>query len=135
MLTEDDRNAAQIALSASLLRLERDLPVQQDGPPTAIAPNGKPYVLLEPEQPYLGAMHADHWSRHRFQRYPTSGEAIAGWLRKLLDYAASNPGDTLWWRNRPEIVGHQHHSAKCASWFVYSRLMIGYAADVRAAAA
>lgn len=120
------RKDAEIALAAVLISLEPELPPQQDGTPCAIAPNGLPYVLITRE--------LDEWrgrdDDERFHRHPTFAEAIAVWKREISEFVASHPGDTLWWRCRPEISGDIKFGDTEARWLVYSRLMIGRAIDV-----
>lgn len=111
------REAAEIALNISLLELVKDLPPQKDGPSFAYVPN-------------VGGYH-EVCSYDLGERAPhhTSGEAIAEWRRRIAGFITQYPGDTLWWRERPEIAGHIHFGDTRTSWRVYSRLLIGNASD------
>ena len=68
---------AEVALVAALIGLEADLPSQQDGPPTAFAPNRVPYVVIASAATRPG---------EEIKRCRTSAEAIANWKRALLEY-------------------------------------------------
>lgn len=118
----DQRETAEIALAAAMIEMAADLPLQQDGYPTAIAPNRMPYVTV-----ISGEEDRKHGTK--CQCYPTSAAAIAAFRQSLHEYASSVRGDTLWWRVRPEINGMVRFGETEVSWYVYSRLMIGNEAD------
>lgn len=105
--------AAEVALGVAWLGLT--LPEQMDGPPIMIAPNGLTYEVI-------ASYDAGEDTTHQ-----TSGEAIRAWRERLMAYAASHEGDTLWWRQRPEIKARIRFGDTTPSWFVYCRLMIGTA--------
>lgn len=105
--------AAEVALGVAWLGLA--LPEQMDGPPVMIAPNGLTYEVI-------ASYDAEKDTAHK-----TSGEAIRAWRERLMAYAASHEGDTLWWRQRPEIKARIRFGDTTPIWFVYGRLMIGTA--------
>ncbi len=107
-----ERDAAQIALGVALLELAGQLPPQADGPCTAVGPHGQLYETITS---------FDEWM---LPAHRTPGEAIAEWRRRLLAYATS-PGDTLWWRGRPEVDYRIPFGATEPRWGVWSRLAIG----------
>lgn len=111
------REAAEIALHLTLLELAKDLPPQEDGPSFSYVPNVGGYHELCSYDPGERAPHR------------TSGDAIAEWRRRMAVFITQYPGDTLWWRERPEIDGRIFFGDTEASWRVYSRLLIGNAAD------
>lgn len=119
------REAAEIALHLTLLGLAKDLPPQEDGPQFAYVPNVGGYEEVCSYD--LGATCEDFVTRCSWHN--TSGEAMAEWRRRLLSYAATRTGDTLWWRERPEIVGRIFFGRTETLWAVYSRLLIGNFAD------
>ena len=122
-----NKSSAEIALAAALIALEADLPTQLDGPWCAIAPNGKPYVVIDSPsgQPYVVIDSEEHQPGMQRVGCSTSAEAIAAWKRAMLEYAATHKGDILWWRYRPEIGGGVDSRTAKPCWIVYSRLVIG----------
>lgn len=119
------REAAGIALHLTLLELAKDLPPQEDGPSFAYVPNVSGYhEVCSFDMNASLSVSAIEAGRHR-----TSSEAIAEWRHRMLVFATQYSGDTLWWRERPEIAGHIFFGYTEASWRVYSRLLIGNASD------
>jgi hypothetical protein len=119
------REAAEIALHLTLLELAKDLPPQEDGPSFAYVPNvGGYHEVCSFDMNASLSVSAIEDGRHR-----TSGEAIAEWRRRMLVFATQYSGDTLWWRERPEICGRVFFGHAEATWRVYSRLLIGNVAD------
>lgn len=113
---------AEIALARAIIDLEQRLPPQRDGVKRAIAETGQPYVTVVSGR-------VGRWEGEVLPGYATSAEAILTWRTALLGYAAENPGDTLWWRIRPEIDGRVRFGDSASSWVVYCRLLIGNQAD------
>ncbi len=120
----DQRKDAEIALAAALLSIEDVLPIQKDGVNREYAANSLPYIVVS------------SWAIERSVRFHlkfghgTSAKAIASWKRAILEYAAEQDGDVLWWRVRPEVNALVAFGETKARWFVYSRLLIGHMADV-----
>jgi hypothetical protein len=83
------------------------------GPSGPLAPDGACYVEIA------------SFDRGAFCHH-TVEEAISVWRQRLLDYVSANPGDVLWWRDRPEIQGNVPFGSTRLHWLVYSRLRIGY---------
>lgn len=111
------QDAAEIALGVALLDLESELPHQERGPRyTAIGGVGAYQEICS-------------WDMGVESNHYTSGEAIREWRERLLASVRSCKGDTLWWREPPEIKGAVRGLDNGATWYVYSRLLIGNAAD------
>lgn len=60
-----------------------------------------------------------------FEECETSGDAIEQWKDQLILYLSQHPGDTLWWRERPEILGDVPFGSTKPRWRVYARLRVG----------
>lgn len=114
---ELDRPGAEMALANAVSELSRELPPQKRGPASFFAPNRLAY------QEILSVPCGMSWEHH------TYADAISAWRMRLLQYAAVQPGDVLWWRIEPEIGGRVPFGSTETFWCVYARLLIGNEAD------
>lgn len=106
--------AARIALGVALLALEPELPSQADGHHGPVGPTGTLYEEVCSAGPWENVT------------YVSSREAIEAWRAKISTYASAQTKEaTLWWSVRPEINARVPFSQTGASWYVYSRLVIG----------
>lgn len=110
----DQLRAAEIALARVLIDLELSLPTQVDGRPWASAEDGYPYIKIDAAT--MGGPRP-------------SAATITKWLTRLAEYNAVTPGDTLWWRTRPQITAEIDFPYSTPTWRVWCRLRKGLASE------